>query len=120
MSDTSRLVQRIRAEYASVPGLKITCAQASRLWSAPEPECVAAFDLRVSEGVLWRAPSGRYVALPSPERPAVISEVASLRCPHCLKRNTVHRDTTVQGRNVTISVRCAACQRVFTFSTVAA
>jgi hypothetical protein len=120
VSEPSRLLERIRAEYASVPGLKITCAQAARLWSAPDAECAAAFETLVAEGILWLAPSGRYVALPSPERAAIKGTSSSLRCPHCQKRNAFQRDATIRGRQLTVSLRCVACQRVFSFSAVAA
>jgi hypothetical protein len=120
MSEPSRLAQRIRAEYDAVPGLKITRAQASRMWSAADEECEAAFDALVAAGILWLAPSGRYVALPSPDGTVVKGDPSAARCPNCRKRNTFQRDETIQGRNVTVSLRCVACQRVFTFSTVAA
>jgi hypothetical protein len=120
MSEPTRLVQRIRAEYEAVPGLKITRAQASRMWSAPMDDCEAAFDVLVAAGVVWLAPSGRYVALPSPDGTALKGDLAAARCPHCMKRNAFQRDETIQGRHVTTSLRCVACQRVFTFSTIAA
>jgi hypothetical protein len=120
MSEPSRLVERIRAEYQSVPGLKITCAQAARLWSAPEAECAAAFDALVSEGYLWLAPSGRYVAMPSFAPAALAEPSALLRCPHCLKRNAFRREAAIHGREMTITLRCIACQRLFTFKSVAA
>lgn len=120
MSQSNRLVERIRAEYAAVPGLKLTRSQAARLWSAPEDECERAFDLLVKEGLLWLAPSGRFVALPSPDRETIKGDLWSARCPHCKKRNRFQRAETIQGRDVTITVRCVACQRVFTFNTFAA
>ena len=44
--------------------------------------------------------------------PAAFSEPPSmLRCPHCFKRNAFHRDTTIHGREMTVSLRCIACQR---------
>src|SRR5438045_1812332 len=98
MSEPSRLVERIRAEYQSVPGLKITCAQASRLWSAPEGDCAAAFDTLVSEGLVWLAPSGRYVALPSFEPVAASEPSPMLRCPHCLKRHAFPPDVALHSR----------------------
>lgn len=120
MSNTSRLAERIRAEYQAVPGLKITCAQACRLWSTSEHECQLALDALIAEGVIWLAPSGRYVALPRPGRNAIPADLRMARCPHCQKRNSFHRQETRDGRDVTITLRCEACQRVFTFSSIAA
>jgi len=120
MSDPTRLVERIRAEYQSVPGLKITCAQAARLWSAPEKDCAAAFETLVAEHVLWRAPSGRYIALPSSAGPAAAVVRSTFRCPHCLKRNTLERDPSASARETTRSVRCVGCHRVFNVTDTAA
>jgi hypothetical protein len=120
MSDTERLADRIRAEYHSAPTLKLTAAQACRLWSMNEDTCRAALDTLVAEGVLWLAPSGRYIALPTPEAAVVGGDLKSARCPHCQKRNTFQRDETIKGKSVTITARCEGCGRVFTFSTVAA
>jgi phage FluMu protein Com len=60
------------------------------------------------------------VALPAPEGATATAPSLWARCPHCKKRNAFHRDETIQGRNVTLTLRCIACQRVFTFNTVAA
>ena len=120
MSDIGRLVERIQAEYQAVPGLKITTAQACRLWSVTEQTCRAAFDTLVADHVLWLAPSGRYVALPRPGKAAVGRNLAVARCPHCQKRHSFQRDETRDGRDVTITLRCEGCQRVFSFSALAA
>ena len=120
MSDILRLVERIRAEYQAVPGLKITSAQACRLWSVSEDACGAALATLVADHVLWLAPSGRYVALPSPGDAADGRTLATARCPHCQKRHSFQREETRNGRNVSITLRCEGCQRVFTFSVVAA
>lgn len=120
MSDLGRLIERIQAEYRAVPGLKITSAQACRLWSVSDPICRAALDALVADRVLWLAPSGRYVALPRPGNAAAGRNLAVARCPHCLKRHSFQRDETRDGRDVTITLRCEGCQRVFSFSSIAA
>lgn len=120
MSKPIRLAQRIRAEYQSVPGLKITRAHAGRLWSASDADCAAAFDTLVAEGFLWLAPSGRYIALRPADPDAPSGPLSVLRCPHCLKRNVFQRDATLHGRHVALSLRCVACHRVFSFTDVAA
>jgi hypothetical protein len=118
MSEPSRLVERIRAEYRTLPGLKITCAQAARLWSASEAACAAAFQVLVAERFLWRAPSGRYVARPASEPPAAATSRSTFRCPHCLKQNTVERDREIDAHE-TASLRCVACHRVFSLADAA-
>ena len=120
MSKATRLTQRIRAEYQSVPGLKISRTQAGRLWSACDDDCAAAFDTLVAEGFLWLAPSGRYIALRPADADAPSGPLSVLRCPHCLKRNAFQRDATLHGRDVAPSLRCVACHRVFSFTDVAA
>jgi hypothetical protein len=120
MSEPSRLVERIRAEYRAVPGLKITCAQAARLWSALEADCAAAFDALVAERFLWRAPSGRYVARPCSDASAAGPSRSTFRCPHCLKQNTLERDAAIDAPQMTPSLRCVACHRIFTITGAAA
>jgi hypothetical protein len=120
MSNNIRLVQRIREEYETVPGLKITHAQACRLWSAPPAECHDALDSLVAERVLWLAPSGSYIALPSARGTAIKADLEATRCPHCQKRNPFEREEKVDGHAVSITLRCVACHRVFSFSTIAA
>lgn len=120
MSDLTRLVQRIQAEYQAVPGLKLTRAQARRLWSVSDQDCSAALDALIADRVLWLAPSGRYVALPSPGDTEIKRDLKITRCPHCRKQNSFQRDETPRGRDVTITLRCTGCQRVFSFNTVAA
>jgi hypothetical protein len=120
MSDPTRLAERIRAEYRAVPGLTITRAQACRLWSASDEDCQAALDALIAERLLWLAPSGKYVALPSPGGDTLQADLSMTRCPHCQKRNTFHREQTISGRAVTIRLRCAGCQRFFSFFTIPA
>jgi hypothetical protein len=116
MSNSIRLVQRIREEYQAVPRLKITHAQACRLWSAPEGACHDALDALVAEGVLWLAPSGSYVALPSSHGTPIKADLTATRCPRCQKRNPFERQETTDRRAVNITLRCVACHRVFSFS----
>lgn len=119
MADHSRLMQRIREEYQSIPGLKLTEAQACRLWSAPQEACRDAFASLVGEGLLWLAPSGRYVALPASANRPLKADLYSARCPHCQKLNVVPHDDTAHVRAVQVTIRCVACTRVFTLSSAA-
>jgi hypothetical protein len=44
---------RIHAEYREMPGLKLTLAQASRLFNLEPGRCAAALERLVTGGVLW-------------------------------------------------------------------
>ena len=44
---------RIRGEYREMPGLKLTLAQASRLFNMEPGRCARALDTLVTGGVLW-------------------------------------------------------------------
>jgi hypothetical protein len=44
---------RIHAEYREMPGLKLTLAQASRLFNIEPVRCAAALETLVTGGVLW-------------------------------------------------------------------
>ena len=59
------LVTRIRGEYREMPGLRLTFAQACRLWQLDGPTCHAALQQLVDERVLCRASDGSYVAFSS-------------------------------------------------------
>jgi hypothetical protein len=64
----STLVDRIRGEFNEMPGLKLTMAQACRLWNVREAICRSAIDVLVSEGFLRETASGAFISLPSPRR----------------------------------------------------
>lgn len=55
------LLRRLRAEYAEMPGLSLTCAQAGRLCGLAPADCEGAFEQLVSQGVLRRTDAGAYV-----------------------------------------------------------
>ena len=44
---------RIQAEYSEMPGLKLTLAQASRLFDLEPGRCARALETLVTGGVLW-------------------------------------------------------------------
>jgi hypothetical protein len=126
MSSTARLVERIREEYAAMPGLKLTGEQACRLWGVGHDTCKAALDALLAEGFLHRTGTGKYIALPragatpyvqaDTARPAASASI--LRCPHCGKKNTV--DQPPPAREIRpghayepqLTFRCEGCQRV--------
>jgi len=45
--------ERIHAEYREMPGLKLTLAQASRLFNLEPGPCAKALETLVTGGVLW-------------------------------------------------------------------
>ena len=49
MFSTTRLVERIREEYAAMPGLKLTPEQACRLWGVGHETCAAALETLLAE-----------------------------------------------------------------------
>lgn len=54
------LVERIRAEYIEQPGLRLTEAQASRLWRLDEPTTRHALTELTGASFLQRSEDGRY------------------------------------------------------------
>jgi hypothetical protein len=54
------LVERIRAEYIEQPGLRLTEAQASRLWRLDAPTTRDALSELTGDAFLQRSADGRY------------------------------------------------------------
>jgi phage FluMu protein Com len=121
MVSTARLVERIREEYAAMPGLKLTREQACRLWGVGHETCTAALDALLAEGFLHQTGTGKFVALPRPAGFGIAVDAArpasssALRCPHCGKRNTVELGHTTTGHGMVQTIRCSACQRIISF-----
>ena len=55
------LTRRVQAEYAEMPGLSVTLAQAQRLLAIDEPTCALVFRSLIKRGLLRRTSQGRYV-----------------------------------------------------------
>jgi hypothetical protein len=55
----AQLLDRIRREYLEMPGLKLTLAQAQRLWQLGE-ECLELLGMLVDAKFLCRRSDGRY------------------------------------------------------------
>jgi hypothetical protein len=53
MVHDERLHQRIRAEYNEMPGLRLTLAQAARLFNLERQHCEDVLTTLVSSGALW-------------------------------------------------------------------
>ena len=54
------LARRVAAEYEEMPGLRLTLAQASRLFRLRTDVCVRTLDDLVRDGILRRDESGSY------------------------------------------------------------
>jgi hypothetical protein len=71
MTPPESLVARIRGEYREMPGLRLTFAQACRLWQLDAPTCRTLLEQLVREACLCKTENGAYIALPpTPSRQA--------------------------------------------------
>ena len=61
LEDLTATLRRIRGEYREMPGLKLTVAQAARLWHTDGPSVERILDILVSDGLLRRTPGGAYL-----------------------------------------------------------
>jgi hypothetical protein len=55
-----RLLQRVRGEFLEMPGLRLTGAQAQRLWGLDAPTCRAVLDALVASHFLALSANGAY------------------------------------------------------------
>lgn len=55
------VLARVRSEYLEMPGLKLTEAQAQRLWALDGRTCRTVLATLVARGFLKRSPSGYYI-----------------------------------------------------------
>ena len=58
---TEDMLRRIRGEYREMPGLRLTTAQAQRLWSLDCASCQSVLRRLVQEHFLWRTSDGTFV-----------------------------------------------------------
>jgi hypothetical protein len=116
MPSLDTLTDRIRAEFANLPGLKVTFAQACRLWHADEAKCLAALEALVDEGFLRRSASGAFIALPKPQgkamKAALMDSSPTVRCPHCHHLNVVNIEPSLAAARLPATLRCVACWRI--------
>ena len=54
-------LRRIRVEYIEMPDLKLTRAQARRLWNLPQDACDQALAILVRSGFLGQTTDGQYL-----------------------------------------------------------
>jgi DNA-binding IclR family transcriptional regulator len=62
----SDLIARIRGEFLEMPGLKLTVAQAQRLWGLDHATCQALLDVLVQHRFLARTRDGSFVRTDRP------------------------------------------------------
>jgi hypothetical protein len=70
-SDTSQLeslVARVRGEYFEMPGLRLTLAQACRLWQVDASRCEMLLDRLVRAGFLCKTDKGLFIAAAATRR----------------------------------------------------
>jgi hypothetical protein len=56
----SHLLRRIKAEYMEMPGLRLTTAQAGRLWGLDIATCRDVLERLIAERFLQRRPDGTF------------------------------------------------------------
>src|SRR5438309_11272340 len=67
MSSPDLLVARIRGEYREMPGLRLTYAQACRLWQLDAATCEGVLQSLLAQNFLVRTANGSFMALPTPQ-----------------------------------------------------
>lgn len=55
------LLHLVRSEFLEMPGLRLTAAQAARLWSLDRPTAVRVLDALTATGFLLRNRQGAYL-----------------------------------------------------------
>jgi hypothetical protein len=62
------LVARVRGEYFEMPGLRLTLAQACRLWQVDVSTCETLLNQLVQEGFLCKTNNGFFIAAATSRR----------------------------------------------------
>lgn len=57
------MMSRICGEYLEMPGLRLTCVQAGRLWGLEAETCLDLLEALVESRFLWRTRDGAYARL---------------------------------------------------------
>lgn len=65
MTTPASLLTRVRGEYLEMPGLRLTLAQACRLWHMDVQTCTAVLDDLLSQRFLHQTHDGSYIAFPA-------------------------------------------------------
>ena len=66
--DAESALFRMRAEFKEMPGLKLTVAQATRLWQIDRGRSEELLNALVVDGLLQRSPDGAYLLSSEPTR----------------------------------------------------
>lgn len=82
--DNEALVHRICGEFLEMPGLRLTCAQAQRLFGLNDDTCRGILEALVANRFLARSAGGMYVRLSS--GPAAIDPRRRERQPIAFRR----------------------------------
>jgi hypothetical protein len=59
--DFEAMVRRVRAEFLEMPGLRLTFAQAMRLWGLDEDDCQRVIDTLIGACFLQKTSTGEVV-----------------------------------------------------------
>ncbi len=59
--EITTLFERVRGEFLEMPGLRLTSAQAQRLWAIDEARCQAIFGELIESRFLVRTQNGAFV-----------------------------------------------------------
>ena len=73
------ILRRIRGEYLEMPGLRLTRAQAQRLWGLDERTCRLLLDSLTTDRFLVHRPDGSYARLVEGEPGGRLVHAASSR-----------------------------------------
>jgi hypothetical protein len=65
---SDELIRRVRGEFLEMPGLRVTPAQARRLWGLDDASCSALLATLLETEFLFQTRDGAYIALPSARR----------------------------------------------------
>lgn len=63
---TESLMHRIRGEFIEMPGLRLTCSQAARLWQLDVATAASLLASLADARFLYRTPAGAYQRAESP------------------------------------------------------
>jgi hypothetical protein len=77
-----QLLRRIRGEYLEMPGLKLSCLQAQRLWALDEQTCAEILNSLTEARFLQQQPDGTYGRLVDGPRAFPAPRMARARRPH--------------------------------------
>ncbi len=69
MPPLESLIGRIRGEYREMPGLRLTFAQACRLWQVDAHTCEMVLERLVREAFLYKTRDGSYTAISPTSNP---------------------------------------------------